>query len=151
MTQIKKVQRKRKLEKLFYLDYNLIGHLPEQKLNMERKYMIYGTLEIEIMNVLWNLQEQDEDVNVSVGNIVKSLDENNIERAYTTVKTVMDRLVAKDILVRYRNGKKFFYRSTIDKNEAAKKLMDDVSTQFFDGSYLQMLRFIEKECEHLLI
>ena len=36
-------------------------------------------------------------------------------------------------------------------NEAAKKLMDDVSTQFFDGSYLQMLRFIEKECEHLLI
>lgn len=113
--------------------------------------MIYGVLEIEIMNVLWSLQEQDEDANISVGDIVESLNNNNIERAYTTIKTVMDRLVCKDILVRYRNGKKFFYKTTVDKNEAAKQLISEVSNQFFNGSYPQMLRFIEKECEHLLV
>lgn len=113
--------------------------------------MIYGVLEIEIMNAIWNFQEQDEDANISVGDVVNSLNNNEIQRAYTTIKTVMDRLVSKDILVRYRNGKKFFYKSTIDRIEATKKSIEDVACQFFSGSYPKMLRFIEKECEHLLI
>jgi len=109
--------------------------------------MIYGLLEIEIMNSVWELQEQNEDVDISISDIVKSLTDNKIERAYTTIKTVMDRLVSKGILVRYRNGKKFFYKSTVDKNEASKNAVEHISNQFFDGSYLQMLKFIEKECE----
>lgn len=113
--------------------------------------MIYGILEIEIMNSIWHLQDQNEDANISVGDIVEALESNNVQRAYTTVKTVMDRLVSKDILVRYRNGKKFFYKSAIDKYEASKQAVDDVSSQFFNGSYVSMLRFIEKECEHLLV
>jgi predicted transcriptional regulator len=118
---------------------------------MESLLMFYGVLEIEIMNVLWHLQEQDEDANISVSDIVSVLNDNNIERAYTTVKTVMDRLVLKDILVRYRINKKFFYKSTIDKHEAARNTINNVSNQFFAGNHIQMLRFIEKECEHLLI
>lgn len=113
--------------------------------------MIYGVLEIEIMNSMWNLQAQDEDANISVSDVVDSLNQNEIERAYTTVKTVMDRLVAKDVLVRYRNGKKFFYRSAVDKSEAAKKAIDMVSSQFFDKNYSQMLNFIEKECGCALV
>lgn len=113
--------------------------------------MIYGNLEIEIMNGIWDLQEQDEDVNISVADIVELLSENDIERAYTTVKTVMDRLVSKDILVRYKSGKKYFYRSTVERIEAAKKAVEDVSRQFFNGSYVQMIRFVEKECGHVLV
>lgn len=113
--------------------------------------MIYGILEIEIMNSIWNLQEQDEDANISVADIVEYLGENKIDRAYTTIKTVMDRLVSKDILVRYRSGKKFFYRSTLDKDEAAKKAVETLSSQFFNNNYTQMLRFIERECETLLV
>lgn len=113
--------------------------------------MIYGVLEIEIMNAIWNLQDQDEDANISVSNIVESLGNNEVERAYTTIKTVMDRLVSKDILVRYKDGKKFFYRSAVDRDEAAKKAVEDVAGQFFSGSYSAMLRFIEKECEYLLV
>lgn len=113
--------------------------------------MSYGVLEIEIMNSIWNLHEKDEDANISVSDIVDSLNDNEVSRAYTTIKTVMDRLVAKGILVRYRNNKKFFYRSTLDKNEAAKKAIEDVSSRFFGGNSIQMLRFIEKECEHLLV
>ena len=113
--------------------------------------MIYGVLEIEIMNAVWKLQEQNEDANISVADIVEALNNNNMERAYTTIKTVMDRLGSKEVLVRYRSGKKFCYRSTVDKDEVAKKAVEEISNQFFEGNYVQMLRFIEKECENLLV
>lgn len=111
--------------------------------------MFYGILEIEIMNVIWSLQDQNEDADISVNDIVNELKQSNINRAYTTVKTVMDRLVSKGTLVRYRNNKKFFYKSTIEKDEAAKKSLEIIANQFFNGSTVQMLRFIEKECEKL--
>ncbi|MDD3435853.1 MAG: BlaI/MecI/CopY family transcriptional regulator [Candidatus Gastranaerophilales bacterium] len=118
---------------------------------MESEIMVYGILEIEIMNVIWKLQKLDEDANISVSDIVNELNDNQITRAYTTIKTVMDRLVTKGILARYRNNKKFFYRSTLDKTEAAKKVLEAVGEQFFDGDPINMLRFIEKECEYLLV
>lgn len=113
--------------------------------------MIYGVLEIEIMNSVWNMQEQNEDANISVADVVETLGNNSIERAYTTIKTVMDRLTLKGLLVRYKNGKKFFYKSTIDKSEAAKGTIEEVSNQFFKGNYINMLRFIEKECANILV
>lgn len=113
--------------------------------------MIYGLLEIEIMNAIWTMQDKDEDVDIAIADIVKYLKSCGTNRAYTTIKTVMDRLVSKDVLVRYKNGKKFFYKSTIDRDEASKAAVKDVSNQFFGGNYVQMIRFIERECEHLLI
>lgn len=113
--------------------------------------MFYGVLEIEIMNTVWSLQEENEDVNISVSDIVGALNNNSIARAYTTIKTVMDRLVTKGVLVRYRDNKKFFYKSTVEKDEAAKTAIETISTQFFNGDSVKMLRFIEKECESSLI
>ena len=112
--------------------------------------MIYGLLEIEIMNSIWKLQSEDEDRDIAISDVVEDLNSNSIERAYTTIKTVMDRLVSKDVLVRYRNGKKFFYRSAIEKEEAAKDALTTVSAQFFDNNYANMIRFIERECESVL-
>src|SRR5574344_2368615 len=113
--------------------------------------MISGILEIEIMNAIWELQDRDEDANISVGDIVDYLNNNNIDRAYTTIKTVMDRLVAKALLVRYKNGKKFFYKSTYDKTEVARETIREVAKQFFDGSQLQLMRFVENECDKMLV
>lgn len=113
--------------------------------------MFYGALEMSIMNVIWALQTKNEDANISVSDIVAGLNDNDTERAYTTIKTVMDRLVAKGVLVRYKNGKKFFYKSTVDKTEASRKVIETVSGQFFSGSYVELLRFIERECEPLLV
>ena len=113
--------------------------------------MIYGLLEIEIMNSIWRIQEADEDANISIADVVQSLSNGEIDRAYTTVKTVMDRLASKGILARYKSGKKFFYRSTIEKEEASRSALQTISNQFFGGNYVQMLRFIERECAaHLL-
>lgn len=113
--------------------------------------MFYGVLEMGIMNTVWVLHEQNEDANISVADVVEALNNKDTSRAYTTIKTVMDRLVSKGILVRYRVGKKFFYKSTFDREEASKKALDMVASQLFDGSYIQMLRFMEKECGHLLV
>ena len=74
---------------------------------------------------------------------------NSIERAYTTIKTVMDRLVSKDLLVRYKSGKKFFYRSTLDRYEIARDTIREVASQFFNGNQIEMLRFIENECVNI--
>ena len=113
--------------------------------------MISGLLEIEIMNSVWALQAIDEDMNISVAEVVKHLEDNGTKRAYTTIKTVMDRLTSKDLLVRYRDGKKFYYKSTFDKEEVAKETLKEVSDQFFNGSYIQMLRFVEAQCEKLMV
>lgn len=113
--------------------------------------MIGGLLEIEIMNSIWALQKRDEDMRISVADVVDYLNHNNVERAYTTIKTVMDRLSSKDLLVRYRDGKKFYYRSTYDKDEIARETLKEVSEQFFGGRYVEMLRFMERECETQLV
>lgn len=113
--------------------------------------MIYGALEIEIMNSIWTLQEADEDRDISVADIVENLNNNEVSRAYTTVKTVMDRLVTKEILVRYKAKKKFFYRSTITRNEASKEAVRTISYQFFNGDYDNMIRFVEKEFENVMV
>ncbi len=112
--------------------------------------MSLGTLEIEILNSVWKLQSIDEDMNISVKDVVDNMSENGLERAYTTVKTVMDRLSSKDLLVRYRSGKKFFYRSVMDKDEMAIVAIKEVSSQFFDGDDVKMLRFIESQCLELV-
>jgi len=113
--------------------------------------MICGLLEIEIMNSVWALQKKDEDMNISVAHVVEYLEENKISRAYTTIKTVMDRLSTKDLLVRYRDGKKFYYRSTFDKEEIARETLNEISGQFFNGNYVEMLRFVESQCKELLV
>ena len=107
--------------------------------------MSLGTLEIEILNSVWKLQEIDEDMNISVKDVVDNMSECGMERAYTTVKTVMDRLSSKELLVRYRAGKKFFYKTVMDKNEMAILAIKEVSSRFFDGDILKLMRFIESQ------
>ena len=63
--------------------------------------MVCGKLEIDILNSFWSLTKDNEDRDVSIQDIVDDLSANGIERAYTTIKTVMDRLTVKAILVRY--------------------------------------------------
>ena len=63
----------------------------------------------------------------------------------------MDRLVTKSILVRYKVGKKFFYKVTMDKREMALDMLHEFTNNFFDGNYASMMRFVEKEMDELLV
>ena len=112
--------------------------------------MSLGTLEIEILNIIWQIQKEDEDRNIAVKDVVDYLSQKKIERAYTTVKTVMDRLSTKEFLVRYRVGKKFCYKSVMDKEEMARVAINDVIQQFFDGSSIDLIHFIEQQVAKLV-
>lgn len=113
--------------------------------------MVCGSLEIEILNTFWNLTSENEDRDISIQDVVDVLSANGTERAYTTIKTVMDRLVTKSILVRYKVGKKFFYKATMDRREMALDMLKEFTENFFDGNYADMMRFVEKEMDELLV
>ena len=107
--------------------------------------MTCGKLEIDILNSIWNLTSNDESKDISIQDVVDDLSSNGIERAYTTIKTVMDRLTAKSILVRYKVGRKFFYSAATDKEELARDSIMEVAEQFFGSNYVDMIRFIENK------
>lgn len=113
--------------------------------------MVCGFLEMEILNTFWNISSNDEDRDISIQDIVDELSKNGTERAYTTIKTVMDRLVSKSILVRYKSGKKFFYKVTMDKREMALETMQEFIDNFFGGNTAEMVRFVERETVELLV
>lgn len=107
--------------------------------------MMCGKLEIDILNSVWNMTEECEDRDISIQDVVDDLAQNGTQRAYTTIKTVMDRLTVKSILVRYKVGKKFFYKAAMNKREMAVESVQEVAGQFFDGNYIDMIHFIERE------
>lgn len=106
--------------------------------------MVCGKLEIDILNSFWYLTSQDEDRDISIQDIVDYLSANGKERAYTTIKTVMDRLTLKSILVRYKAGKKFFYRAAMNKEEMASEAIKKTADNFFNGSIIDLIKFAEK-------
>ena len=113
--------------------------------------MVCGFLEMEILNTFWNLTSVDEDKDISIQDVVDSMSKNGVERAYTTIKTVMDRLVTKSILVRYKVGKKFFYKATMDRREMALDMLKEFTDNFFCGNYTDMMCFVEKEMSEMLV
>ena len=63
----------------------------------------------------------------------------------------MDRLVTKSILVRYKVGKKFFYKATMDRREMALDMLNEFTNNFFNGNMTEMVRFVEKETAEMLV
>ena len=63
----------------------------------------------------------------------------------------MDRLTIKSILVRYKVGKKFFYKAAMSKEEMTMEAVKEVCDNFFDGSYSNMIRFVENSCQEILL
>lgn len=113
--------------------------------------MVCGKLEIDILNSFWNLTKENEDKDVSIQDIVDDLSANGIERAYTTIKTVMDRLTVKSILVRYKVGKKFFYKAAMSKEEMASEAVKNITEQFFDGDYDKLIKFASEQNQNILV
>lgn len=109
--------------------------------------MLCGSLEIDILNSFWKLSAENEDRDISIQDVVDDMSANGIERAYTTIKTVMDRLTVKSVLVRYKSGKKFYYKAVVSKEEMMSDAVKTISEQYFNGSYVDMIRFIEKNTQ----
>ena len=113
----------------------------------------HGSLENEILKTIWMLEEI-ESSDVSVTEVQEIINGNSsVSRAYTTVKTVMDRLVEKNMLVRYKQGKKFFYKTVSSRDEMAQEAIKKLANQYFNNDMDSLARAItsmsshQKECK----
>ena len=108
----------------------------------------HGALENDIMNAIWSLEEASDMADkISVNEILDYLNSTtSIKRAYTTIKTVMDRLAGKEMLVRYKNGKKFCYKSTQSRSKMANTAINKLLKQYFNNDANLLLKTIEKQC-----
>jgi predicted transcriptional regulator len=103
-----------------------------QKPSTERRSMELkqGDLENIILNALWFLESSIE-TPVYVSNIQEHINQDDREWAYTTVKTVVDRLVEKGIARRLKEGKKYSYVSEMNREEAGLNAVKKMMRQFF--------------------
>lgn len=93
----------------------------------------HRTLECAILNILWNFEKNDVYTN-SVKEVYEALNQIDSSRAYTTIKTVMDRLYQKGILLRFKQKNKFFYRTAYSKKDMLLKDVSRLANLYFEGN-----------------
>lgn len=112
----------------------------------------HGTLENEILNAVWFMEESGKNIHdISVSEVLESINESGNIRAYTTVKTVMDRLVEKKLLKRAKRGKKFCYKSTESREEMAAVAIDKLANQYFNNDIRSLMKALEKQCTNIKV
>jgi predicted transcriptional regulator len=89
-----------------------------------------GDLENLILNALWKLEASGVE-HVFVADVLDAIRSPEREWAYTTVKTVMDRLVEKKLASRSKEGKRFFYASMLNREIAGRDAVKKITRQFF--------------------
>lgn len=89
-----------------------------------------GDLENIILNALWDLEGEGSE-KIFVGDIQERIKSPSKKWAYTTVKTVLDRLVDKQVAEREKDGKKYLYRSVVDRGEAGVEAVKKLMRQYF--------------------
>ena len=100
----------------------------------------HGALEGAILTTLWELEDKG-----IKSNTVKSVFDNleSDKRAYTTIKTVMDRLCSKHILIREKKGKKFFYRTAFSNYEIVVNSLNEISEKYCSGNLNKLFAILE--------
>ncbi|MGE0200698.1 MAG: BlaI/MecI/CopY family transcriptional regulator [Candidatus Melainabacteria bacterium] len=96
-----------------------------------------GDLENIILNALWDLELEGSE-KIFVGDIQERIKTAKKKWAYTTVKTVLDRLVDKEIAVREKDGKKYLYKSIVNRDDAGILAIQKVMRQYFKNDIEQL-------------
>ncbi len=110
----------------------------------------HGSLESAILSVLWDLERQGR-FNNSVKDVYETLNAVNEEKkAYTTVKTVMDRLYDKKTLARIKHGNKFYYRTLYSNSEVIKKSLSELAERYCNGDIAKLISYAENKNTELI-
>ncbi len=93
-------------------------------MNHTKKGKLLGELESEIMEIIWAFKKP-----ISVKNVTEMLQKER-KIAYTTVMTVMGRLVEKGLLKRAEVGKAYLYHSAYSKDKFLTKISRQIIKNF---------------------
>ena len=109
-----------------------------------------GSLESAILSVLWDLEEKGKTTN-SVKDVHDSLNMISEEKkAYTTVKTVMDRLYDKKALTRIKHGNKFYYKTLYSNSEVVKKSLNELAERYCGGDLNKLISYADSRSGELV-
>ena len=103
-----------------------------------------GDLENIILNGLWDLEYQGVEP-IFVVNIQEEINSSEKQWAYTTVKTVLDRLVEKELISREKLGKRYTYRSVTIRNQVGLSAIHKVARQYFKNDMNKLLSCLQAE------
>lgn len=106
----------------------------------------HGSLENTIMNAIWYIEENKLAKDITVSDVYDLVKRTNSPRAYTTIKTVMDRLVDKNILERKKIGKKFAYGTLQSRTESAKAAILKLANIYFNDDLGMLNEAVSKVC-----
>ena len=111
----------------------------------------HGSLEGAILSTLWKLEQNGIYTN-TVKDVYNLLSQNpEIKRAYTTIKTVMDRLYEKKLLLRFSEGKKFYYRSVYSNREIVINSINEIANRYCEGDLTKLKEIVNSiENEELI-
>lgn len=92
-------------------------------------------LELLCLRALWTLGE---------GNVkaVRQIVAQSRPLAYTTIMTVLDRLVRKGNLTRRKVGRAFVYSPATSRDALRRAAIHELLDGFFDGSEANLMRFL---------
>ena len=92
-------------------------------------------LELACLKALWSLQE---------GNVraVQEVVARSRPLAYTTIMTVLDRLVRKGKLNRRKVGRAFVYSPEASRDSMRRAALRELVDGYFDGSEAELLEFL---------
>jgi predicted transcriptional regulator len=95
-------------------------------------------LELLCLNALWSLQE---------GNVrdVRQIVAHSRPLAYTTIMTVLDRLVRKGKITRRKVGRAFVYSPQASRDSMRRAAIRELLDGFFDGSEEQLMVFLRQD------
>ena len=104
----------------------------------------HGGLENLIMNVIWDNSSKFEGF-MSVNQVWECLNNLNTRKkwAYTTVKTVLDRLSEKGMLDKIKCGKKYNYQTIMPREEMAEKALKKVALDYFGNDVIAMAKVVK--------
>jgi BlaI family penicillinase repressor len=92
-------------------------------------------LELLCLNALWSIRE---------GNVkaVQEVVARSRPLAYTTIMTVLERLVRKGRLKRRKTGRSFLYTPEASRDAMRRAAVRELLDGFFDGSEQELVRFL---------
>ncbi len=97
--------------------------------------------EMDVMKCLWKIGGS-----ATVKDILEQFDEP--QPAYTTVATFLKILTNKEFLMEEKlpeKGKSYFYTPLVSQEEYTRRVMDDVTSDFFGGSVRSLVNFFMRE------